>query len=139
MLSKKLLETVPQSIRVIRTLSTESVGGALTLQQMRVLNRISEGLGQTEIAESLQVSVAAISKMIACLTKNKIIQSKEGLDRRTHILTLTPKGKQTLDKITKYVSAKLDIGIADLTKEEKDQLMKGLVVLDQLMKKVKEV
>lgn len=139
MLSQKLLESVPKSIRVIRKLSTESVGGTLTLQQMRVLNRIGEGMGQTEIAESLEVSVAAISKMIACLIKHKIIHSKAGLDRRTHILALTPKGKQTLDKITKYVSDKLDIGIADLTKEEKDQLMKGLTILDQLMNKVKEV
>ena len=139
MLSKKLLESLPQAIRIIRKLSTESVGGTLTLQQMRVLNRINEGQGQTEIAESLQVSVAAISKMIACLTKHKIIQSKAGVDRRTHILTLTPKGKQTLNKITGYVSSKLDIGIADLTNEEKDQLMKSLLILDKLMNKMKEV
>lgn len=139
MLSKKLLESIPQSVRVIRKLSMESIGGALTLQQMRVLNRINAGEGQTEIAESLQVSLAAISKMIGCLTRKKIIQSKTGLDRRTHIHTLTPKGKQTLDKITKYVSAKLDIGIAELSKDEKDQLLNGLIILDQLMNKVKEV
>lgn len=139
MLSKKLLESLPQSMRVIRKLSTESLSGTLTLQQMLVLIRINEGMGKTGLAESLQVSLAAISKMIASLTKHKIVQSKAGLDRRTHILTLTPKGKQTLEKITKYVSAKLDVGLADLTKDEKDQLMKGLVVLDQLMKKVKEV
>jgi DNA-binding MarR family transcriptional regulator len=139
MLSKKLLESLPQSMRVIRKLSTESLSGTLTLQQMLVLIRINEGMGQTEIAESLQVSVAAISKMIASLIKHKIVASKAGLDRRTLILTLTPKGKQTLDKISKYVTEKLDIGLADLTKDEKDQLMKGLVILDQLMKKVKEV
>ncbi len=139
MLSKKILETLPHSIRVIRKLSTESLGGALTLQQMRVLNRVSEGMGQTEIAENLQVSLAAISKMINCLTKKKFIQSKEGLDRRTHVLTLTPKGRQTLDKITKYVSSKLDIGITILSKDEKDQLMKGLGVIEVLMKKVEEV
>lgn len=139
MLSKKLLESIPKSIRVIRKLSTESVSGSITLPQMRVLNRINEGMGQTEIAKDLEVSVAAISKMLACLTKHKIIQTKAGLDRRTHILSLTPKGKQTLEKITKYVSAKLDIGIAELSKEEKDQLLKGLLILDQVMKKVKEV
>lgn len=139
MLSKKILETLPHSIRVIRKLSTESLGGALTLQQMRVLNRVSEGMGQTEIAENLQVSLAAISKMINSLTKKKFIQSKEGLDRRTHVLTLTPKGRQTLDKITNYVSSKLDIGITDLSKDEKDQLMKGLGVIEVLMKKVEEV
>lgn len=139
MLSKKLLESIPQSIRVIRKLSTESLAGSLTLQQMRVLNRINAGEGQTEIAESLQVSLAAISKMIGSLTRKKFIQSKAGVDRRTHVHTLTPKGKQTLDKITKYVSSKLDIGIAELNKDEKDQLINGLIILDRLMNKVKEV
>ena len=139
MLSKKLIETIPQFICIIRKLSTESLGGTLTLQQMRVLNLINEGQGQTQMADTLQVSLAAVSKMITCLTKNKIIQSKVGLDRRIHILSLTPKGNQTLEKITKYVISKLDIGIADLTKEEKDQLMKGLLILDQLTQKMKEV
>lgn len=139
MLSKKLLESIPQSVRVIRKLSTESVVGALTLQQMRVLNRIHAGEGQTEIAESLDVSLAAISKMIGGLTRKKFIQSKAGVDRRTHVHTLTPKGKQMLDKITKYVSSKLDLGINELTKEEKDQLLSGLIILDKLMNKVKEV
>lgn len=139
MLSNKMLETLPQSIRVIRKLSTESLGGALTLQQMRVLNRISEGMGQTEIAENLQVSLAAISKMITGLIKKKFIQSKEGLDRRTHILTLTPKGRQTLEKITNYVSSKLEIRIAELSKDEKDQLAKGLAVIEVVMKKMEEV
>jgi DNA-binding MarR family transcriptional regulator len=139
MLSKKLLESIPKSIRVIRKLSTESLAGALTLQQIRVLNRINAGEGQTEMADNLQVSLAAISKMVGGLTRKKFIQSKTGTDRRTHIHTLTPKGKQTLDKITKYITAKLDIGIADLTKEEKDQLLNGLIILDRLMNKVKEV
>ncbi len=139
MLSKKLLDSIPQSIRIIRNLSTESVVGTLTLNQVRVLNLISLGQGQSQIAETLDVSVAAVSKMITCLKKHKIVQSKAGEDRRIHMLSLTAKGKQTRDKISEYVCHKLDIGIAELTKEEKDQLMKGLVVLDLLMQKVKEV
>ncbi len=139
MLSEKLFNSIPQSIRIMRKLSTESLAGTLTLQQMRVLKLVSEGQGPTQISETLDVSLAAISKMITGLKKNKIIHSKAGLDRRTHLLTLTPKGKQTLDKISKYVISKFDIGIADLTKEEKDQLMKGLTILDKLMNKVKEV
>ncbi len=139
MLSKKLLDSIPQSIRIIRKLATESVVGTLTLNQVRVLNLISLGQGQSQIAETLDVSVAAVSKMITCLKKHKIVQSKAGEDRRIHMLSLTAKGKQTRDKISEYVCHKLDIGIAELTKEEKDQLMKGLVVLDLLMQKVKEV
>ncbi len=139
MLSEKLLDTLPHSIRTIRKLYSESLDGALTLQQIRVLTLISEGHGLTQIADTLQVSLAAVSKMVSSLSKKKIILRKEGLDRRTHILTLTPQGKNSLEKIKIMVRSKLDIGIAELTKDESAQLMKGLAILEVLMKKFKEV
>ncbi len=139
MLSEKLLDTIPCSIRTIRKLYAESLDGALTLQQIRVLTLISEGQGLTQIAETLEVSLAAVSKMVSSLSKKKIIMSKEGVDRRTQILTLTPQGKNSLEKIKKMVRSKLDIGIAELTKDESAQLMNGLAILEVLMKKFKEV
>ena len=139
MLSEKLLDTIPYSIRTIRKLYSESLDGALTLQQIRVLTLISEGQGLTQIADTLQVSLAAVSKMVSSLSKKKIIMRKEGVDRRTHVLTLTPQGKSSLEKIKKMVRAKLDVGISDLSKEESAQLIKGLSILEVLMKKFKEV
>ena len=139
MLSEKLLDTIPCSIRTIRKLYAESLDGALTLQQIRVLTLISEGQGLTQIADTLEVSLAAVSKMVSSLSKKKIIMSKEGVDRRTQILTLTHQGKNSLEKIKKMVRSKLDIGIAELTKDESAQLMNGLAILEVLMKKFKEV
>lgn len=139
MLSEKLLDTLPYSIRTIRKLYSESLDGALTLQQIRVLTLINEGQGLTQIADTLQVSLAAVSKMVSSLSKKKIIISKEGVDRRTHVLSLTPQGKSSLEKIKKMVRAKLDVGISDLSKEESAQLIKGLSILEVLMKKFKEV
>ena len=139
MLSENLLDTIPYSIRTIRKLISESLDGTFTLQQIRVLTLISEGQGLTQIAETLQVSLAAVSKIVSSLSKKKIIISKEGVDRRTHVLTLTSQGKNSLEKIKKMVRSKLDIGIADLSKEEHAQLVKGLSILNELMKKFKEV
>ena len=139
MLSEKLLDTIPYSIRTIRKLISESLDGTFTLQQIRVLTLISEGQGVTQIADTLQVSLAAVSKMVSSLSKKKIIMSKEGVDRRTHVLTLTPQGKSSLEKIKKMVRAKLDVGISDLSKEESAQLINGLSILEVLMKKFKEV
>jgi DNA-binding MarR family transcriptional regulator len=139
MLSEQLLDTIPYSIRTIRKLYAESLDGALTLQQIRVLTLISEGQGLTQIADTLEVSLAAVSKMVSSLSKKKIIMSKEGVDRRTHVLTLTPLGKNSLEKIKKMVRSKLDVGISDLSKEESAQLIRGLSILEVLMKKFKEV
>lgn len=139
MLSGKLLESIPKSIRIIRKFSTESMGGHLTLQQFRVLKLISEGHGMSQIAEMLDVSMAAISKMTTFLVNQKMITRKAGTDKRTQVIKLTPKGKSTLAKIKKYVEQKLDTGIEGLSKEEKTQLMQGLLVLDKLMLQMKEV
>lgn len=139
MLSGKLLESIPKSIRIIRKFSTESMGGHLTLQQFRVLKLISEGHGMSQIAEMLDVSMAAISKMTTFLVNHKLITRKTGTDKRTQVIKLTPKGKSTLAKIKKYVEQKLDTGIEGLSKDEKAQLLQGLLVLDKLMLQMKEV
>ncbi len=139
MLSGKLLESIPKSIRIIRKFAAESMGGHLTLQQFRVLKLISEGHGMSQIAEILDVSMAAISKMSTFLLNQKLITRKTGSDKRTQVIKLTPKGKSTLVKIKKYVEQKLDTGIEGLSKDEKAQLMQGLLVLDKLMLKMKKV
>lgn len=139
MLAEKLLETIPRSIRILRKFSALGVGGALSFQQLRILNLINEGQGQTEIAETLQVTMAATSKVINSLHEQKLITRKSGKDRRTQILTLTPKGKQLLTKVGTFVRTKLDVGIQDLSRTEREELLKGLMILDKLMQKVKEV
>lgn len=139
MLSKKLLETIPKSIRTIRKLTSETLTESLTFQQMRILILINEGQSQSQMAETLQVSHAAISKMISFLTKKKLVVCKAGSDRRTHVLQVTPKSKVILKRTVNYVCSKLDIGINELSSDEKEQLMKGLLILDRVMTKVKEV
>lgn len=139
MLSAKLLDSIPQSIRILRKFSTQSLGGFLTLQQFRVLNLIKEGQGQTQIAETLDVSLAAISKMTTSLVNQKLITRKAGPDKRTQVIRLTAKGRLTLEKVKKYVEKKIDTGIEGLSPEDKRELMQGLIVLDKLMQKMKEV
>lgn len=139
MLANKLLDSIPKAIRIIRKLSTESLDGSLSLQQMRVLMLVNEGQGQTQMAETLQVSVAAISKVIHSLIEKELLVSKSGTDRRTHVLTLTTNGRKLLKKISSYVQSKLEFGIADLTKAEREQLIEALETLDRIMQKVKEV
>lgn len=139
MLAEKLLETIPRSVRILRKFSAQGVGGALPFQQLRILSLINEGQGQTEIADSLQVTMAATSKVINSLHEQKLISRKSGLDRRTQILTLTPKGQKLLNNVGSFVRSKLELGIKDLTRSEREDLYKGLQIMDKLMQKVKEV
>jgi DNA-binding MarR family transcriptional regulator len=139
MLADRILQTLPPSIRIIRRFSTQALDGALTLQQLRVLNLIREGQGQTQISLTLDVSLAAVSKMITSLEKKRLLQRRSGQDRRTYLLSLTAKGKQLLEKVSLYVKEVLDQQINELSRSEKDQLLEGLKVLDKLMLNLKEV
>ncbi len=139
MIAKKLLESIPQSIRIIRKLSTESVTESLTLSQLRVLFLIKEGQSQTQMSETLHVSLPAMSKMINCLEKKGLMNRKVSDDRRANQLVLTAKGKKFLSRVSDYVTSELDAGIQKLTKTQREQLLTGILVLDELMKIVKEV
>jgi DNA-binding MarR family transcriptional regulator len=139
MLASLILESVPPSMQMIRVFAAEALGGDLTLQQFRALKFLGQGLGQSQVAEMLFISVAATSKICDVLVQKKLIIKKAGSDRRSYDIKLTPKGKQTLKVIKKHVETKLEFGIQQLTTREKDELFKGLLVFDSLMKKMKEV
>jgi len=139
MLSKKILESIPQAIRVLRMLSIETLEGSLSLQQLRVLRLAFEGYGQSQMSKILQVSMAAISKMVDGLCNKGFLVKKEGKDKRSLELRLTPKGRKILGQVTAHVEKKINEAARSLDPQEKDELLKGLAVLDKVIQKVKKV
>lgn len=138
MFSKKILSSLPSSIRTLRRLSACSLNEGLTFQQFRVLNQAAEGLGQTQISQNLQISTAAISKMVDSLVQKELLVKEEGSDRRSLRLKLTPEGKRMRKLVTDHVEKALNKSFKKLTDKEKSDLVKGLDVLDKLMGYVNE-
>lgn len=138
MLAKKILNSIPQSIRMIRHLSVCFMGNELTIQQFRILTLCKEGMGQTQMAQTLQISMAAISKMVDHLVKQNLLERHQGDDRRCLKLSLTPEGKKIQKKITGQVEKILNKNLEKLTNEEQVDLDRGLTVLDKLMGFVNE-
>lgn len=139
MIPKKLLTSIPLSIRTIRRLTAECLDGSITLQQFRVLRLVEEGMGQTEMADTLQVTMAAISKMINALVEKKLVTRSQGKDRRCLTLKLTAQGKKILKLVTDHVARRLEIGLKRLDTKEKGDLLKGLEILERYMQFMKEV
>jgi DNA-binding MarR family transcriptional regulator len=139
MIPKKLMATIPQSIRVIRRMAAECLDGSITIQQFRVLRLIKEGMGQTEIAESLQVSMAAISKMINGLVTKKLVERRPGLDRRCSKLNLTVEGNKIVKVVNSHIEKRFETCLKKLKAQEKIDLEKGLAVLEIFMRNMKEV
>jgi DNA-binding MarR family transcriptional regulator len=138
MLVSAVIESVPNSIRILHKFVIESLAGSITLQQFRTMKLILEGYGSTQIAEMLSVSMAAISKMISSLEAKNLITKTQGSDRRSQVLKLTPQGKKILGQVKKQVEKKLQVGISQLGPAEQITLQNGLEALNKLMSLVKE-
>lgn len=138
MLSKKILSSIPNSIRTIRRLAASSLESDVTFQQFRILQLSHEGMGQTQMSQALQVSMAAISKMVDSLARRGLLVREQGEDRRCLHLKLSLEGIRIRKVVTGQVEKTLDKHFKKLTKEEQDDLKKGLDVLDKLMGYVNE-
>jgi DNA-binding MarR family transcriptional regulator len=132
MLAKKVLDSIPRSTRTLRKITVSVLDGSLTFHQTRVLFFIKEGLGQSQIAELMQVSPAAVCKLMQQLSEKKFIKMSPGLDRRSRKINLTTEGSKILGLVMRSIEKKLNKGIESLSNSERDDLMKGLRVLDKL-------
>ena len=133
MVATHILDTIPKSIRIIRRISASSISGELTLQQLRILMLVHEGMNTTQIAFNMHISTAAVSKTVEALVQKKFITREAGDDRRCLKLTLTEKGDRIRKLVRKDVEKELEKHLKKLTKQEQDDLKKGLSVLSKLM------
>jgi DNA-binding MarR family transcriptional regulator len=138
MLSTKFMETIPQSIRVIRKLVSHSLYNDLTFQQFRVLALTHEGMGQTQMAQNMHISMAAVSKMVDRLVKMKLMEREQCEDRRCFKLTLTKEGEKIRKTIREQVGKELEKSFKKLTKKEQEELTRGFEVLAKLIGIVNE-
>lgn len=139
MLAKKLLEVIPLSIRRIRKLSTFCLDGSYTIHHLRILFLIKEGMGQSQMAEVLQITPAAVCKTMTLLEKKNLITKKAGPDKRAWLISLTNEGKKILHSVSSSVELDLEKGLKILSKEEKEDLRRGLNALAKVMSSMNEV
>jgi DNA-binding MarR family transcriptional regulator len=138
MLTDLILTSIPLAVRTLRRSCASSLGGEITFQQFRVLSQVYEGMGQTQISQNLQVSVAAVSKLVDLLVKRELVKRDPGEDRRSHRLTLTREGEKLRRKVHDAVARELQRNVKKLSKQELSDLKRGLSVLDKLMGYVNE-
>jgi DNA-binding MarR family transcriptional regulator len=104
----------------------------LTLSQFLILMNIVQNPGHTqiEIANSLEVTQAAVSRQIEVLKKKNYINiSKNEDNRRENLLFPTSLGREIFTKANKILHAKFDELYKVISDKEKDQLEKSLDTL----------
>lgn len=133
MVSGKILISIPQAIRTLRKLSARALRNDLTFQQFRILQFAFEGMGQTQMSQTMQVSMAAVSKLVDPLVKRGLLIREVGVDRRCHCLKLSREGEKIRKQVEIEVSRQLKKQFRKLSSKELKELEKGLDVLNKLM------
>ena len=131
-----ILQVIPSSVVAIRRLSLTLLEGSISIHSLRILFVIKEGLSQAQMASVLQVSDAAVSKSVATLVRKKLLQKKAGKDKRSNKVTLTPEGKRLLKEAHELVENALVESLKKFSKEEQEQMLKGILILGKLMQSI---
>lgn len=138
MLADRILESIPRAIRALRLATLSVLDGPLTFHQIRVLYLIEENLNQSQIAEYIQVSPAAVCKLMHQLDEKGYIRMVPGKDRRERSLSLTAEGTRSLRTVSRHLEKKLNKILGPMTDRERDDLLRGLDALDKLTERLKE-
>lgn len=91
---------------------------------LAVLNEREEGMRQKELAEILMIHPSSLSEAIDKLEADRYIERNvDPADRRATLITLTEKGKARAYEVEDERSEALGRFFADLSAEEKEQLL----------------
>ena len=133
--SHRLLEIIPQLMRMIRTEMRKTASDDMTVPQFRILLKISkEPHSNRELADWMGVSAPTMSKLVDRLVERKLIERSEtSSDRRQISLVATPEGKKRAMHARGLVQQVFEKKISQLSTQKKRDLSNGLTALQELI------
>lgn len=122
---------VEKTNKVVRRYSQEKfyqAGLNITIDQWLVMKKIndSQQISQVELAEALFKDTASITRILSLLIKKKLVKKDVAEDKRAYHLSLTPGGKDFIDKAIKVVNDLRKQGIKGMSDSEVNNLKKSL-------------
>jgi len=134
LISSQLLDMLPPVIRAIRSAMAAHAGGHFTVPQFRVLGFVSlQPCTSKQLAEWQGVSLPAMSRMVACLVRRRLLtRTPDANDRRQAQLRLSARGKQEFERLRRSIETSLAQRIATLQDAQKRSLMTSLTALGEL-------
>ena|SRR6185312_847618 len=134
--ARLILETIPRSMRHVRTHVREAAGVDFTTPQYRVLSKIArESSTVSELAEWMGVRPPTMSRMVDALVSKKLVargSREETGDRRQIRLRATARGAKQVAAIRASTQRELAKRMAQLTDAQRRSLRAGLAVLKEL-------
>ena len=133
-LAERFVHVIPRSMGAIRFEMRKHIPKDLSLTQFRVLAQLGRG-PQTvsELAESIGISLPAISRMLDYLEKRNLIerdQKKE--DRRQVWVKLNQEGHEKVESLVHITEQNFINRFNDLSKEDSQKVLHALEILERL-------
>jgi DNA-binding MarR family transcriptional regulator len=126
------MDVVPKAMREFRKEMRNSRSlTTMTVPQFRILAALSEDPAyHRELAESLGVSVAAMSRMVDWLSERGLVERLQDQgDRRKVKVQLTKKGRAHFARFRKEARARLQKRMSTLSPKDRSNLNLGLAAL----------
>ncbi len=124
------------AIHLLRRVRQEDPLTGLSPARLSALSVIGFGGPRTisELAEAEQVAVPTISRVVAALVAEELVERQTDVhDRRTVSLTATPKGMQVLREGQRRRTAQLSNLLAQLTPAEQETLAQALSSIERML------
>ena len=130
--AREILDDVPLAMRTIRTQLRKSGAIEISIPQFRTLvfiNRRS-GASLSDAAEHIGLTLPSMSAMIdGLVSRNLVIRRTDSQDRRRMTLTLTERGRTTLQKARKATLTYLSELLQSAPAADLAVLVKGMQIL----------
>jgi DNA-binding MarR family transcriptional regulator len=130
--ARDLLETVPVVMRFIRDQVRRRHAGGLSLPRFRTLiflNRVRNA-SLSAVAEHLGLSLPAMSRLINGLVDHRLVERQTvSTNRRQIALTLTARGRATLEKVRGKIRWHLAGVLKSLPAAEQSSVQRAMRIL----------
>ena len=124
------------AIHLLRRVRQEDPLTGLSPARLSALSVIGFGGPRTisELAEAEQVAVPTISRVVAALVAEELVERQaDEQDRRTIYLTVTPKGMQVLREGQRRRTTQLGHLLAQLTPAEQETIAQALSSMERVL------
>lgn len=94
-----------------------------------VLVDANPGITQSRLAEAVGLDRSTLVPVLDGLERRDLLERRQGTDRRTNGLWLTPKGKRFLARVKRRIAAHEERMLTGMSAKERDQLVSLLARL----------
>jgi len=134
--ARRILETVPRAMRLLREEMRQEASAGLSVPQFRVLAFLGRtpGASLSAVARFVGIADATASVMVSRLVVRRLVtRSGDPVERRRVMLELSARGTALLERARAHARARVAQRLEQLSRTELSAMASGLSLLDRAL------